>query len=107
MRKPPSHRTIQWVGGLDGWVELIDQTLLPGEPKLITCHDVETLWEAIRNLRVRGAPAIGVATAAHRIPGRPHGLPAAFALSIYPRPARRVPCRQSTRSHPPSRRSRS
>ena len=63
MRKPPSHRTIQWVGGLDGWVELIDQTLLPGEPKLITCHDVETLWEAIRNLRVRGAPAIGVATA--------------------------------------------
>lgn len=56
-------KTICWVGGLDGWIEMIDQTLLPGETRMLVCHDVETLWEAIRNLRVRGAPAIGVAAA--------------------------------------------
>ena len=56
-------RTIEWVGGLDGHVALIDQTLLPGELKIAECRDVETLWDAIRGLRVRGAPAIGVAAA--------------------------------------------
>lgn len=63
MAKPLSHKTITWVGGLDGRVEMIDQTLLPGEVRIIACTDVETLWEAIRELRVRGAPAIGVAAA--------------------------------------------
>lgn len=58
---PP--RTIQWVGGLDGYTELIDQTLLPAELKLLACRDIQTLWEAIRSLRIRGAPAIGVAAA--------------------------------------------
>ena len=52
MRLP---RTICWVGGLDGAVELIDQTLLPTEVKYLVCRDVETLREAIMNLRVRGA----------------------------------------------------
>jgi len=42
---------------------LIDQTLLPVEFKEIDCRDVATLWEAIKVLRVRGAPAIGVAAA--------------------------------------------
>jgi methylthioribose-1-phosphate isomerase len=56
-------RTIEWVGGLDGWVRLIDQTLLPTELKCLECKDVEAIWEAIRSLRVRGAPAIGVAAA--------------------------------------------
>jgi methylthioribose-1-phosphate isomerase len=42
---------------------LIDQTLLPAEFKEIECRDVESVWEAIRSLRVRGAPAIGVAAA--------------------------------------------
>jgi methylthioribose-1-phosphate isomerase len=55
------HRTIDWIGGLDGHIEMIDQTLLPEQFKVIACRDVETLWEAIKNLRVRGAPAIGVA----------------------------------------------
>jgi methylthioribose-1-phosphate isomerase len=48
---------------LDGAVELIDQTFLPNELKILACRDLETLWEAIRNLRVRGAPAIGIAAA--------------------------------------------
>jgi len=54
---------IRWVGGLDGWVELVDQTLLPGELKHARCDTPEQVWEAIRNLRVRGAPAIGIAAA--------------------------------------------
>jgi len=56
-------RTIEWIGGVDGFVRLIDQTLLPTELRYLDCHDVQTLWEAIKLLRVRGAPAIGVAGA--------------------------------------------
>ena len=56
-------KSIEWVGGLDGHVALIDQTLLPGELKIIECRKAEELWEAIRLLRVRGAPAIGIAGA--------------------------------------------
>lgn len=56
-------KTIEWVGSLDGHIEMIDQTLLPGEFKVIAIEDPQTLWEAIKVLRVRGAPAIGVAAA--------------------------------------------
>ncbi len=42
---------------------LLDQTLLPVEIREIECRDVPTLWEAIHSLRVRGAPAIGLAAA--------------------------------------------
>lgn len=42
---------------------LIDQTRLPFEEVDLHCRDVATLAEAIRMLRVRGAPAIGVAAA--------------------------------------------
>jgi len=55
--------TLRWVGEHDGYVELIDQTQLPGRFVSVVCRDVETLWEAIRQLRVRGAPAIGIAAA--------------------------------------------
>jgi len=61
--KPLSHRTIYWVGREDGQIEMIDQTLLPDRLKMIVCRDVETLWEAIRELRIRGAPALGIAAA--------------------------------------------
>lgn len=44
-------------------VRLIDQTQLPRKTVYLTCPDVHSLWEAIRNLRVRGAPAIGQAAA--------------------------------------------
>jgi methylthioribose-1-phosphate isomerase len=56
-------RTIAWVGGTDGYVRLIDQTLLPTQLEYRDCRTVEEVWEAIRSLRVRGAPAIGVAAA--------------------------------------------
>jgi methylthioribose-1-phosphate isomerase len=55
--------TLDWVGGVDGFLRLIDQTRLPAELVHLECRDVETVWEAIRNLRVRGAPAIGIAAA--------------------------------------------
>ena len=42
---------------------IIDQTLLPGEIKLLHLTKQNELWEAIQALRVRGAPAIGVAAA--------------------------------------------
>ena len=40
---------------------ILDQTLLPGEIKHLTLSKAEDIWEAIYALRVRGAPAIGVA----------------------------------------------
>lgn len=47
----------------DGVVTLIDQTRLPGTVEFLECRDHRVLCEAIRMLRVRGAPAIGIAGA--------------------------------------------
>ncbi len=52
--------TLTWE---DDALRLIDQTLLPEAYRFIVCRDVETVAEAIVSLRVRGAPAIGVAAA--------------------------------------------
>jgi methylthioribose-1-phosphate isomerase len=56
-------QTLRWVGGPDGFLELIDQRKLPCEVVKVECRDVEQLYEAIKTLAVRGAPAIGVAAA--------------------------------------------
>ena len=45
------------------FLDMIDQTLLPGEIKRIRLSKKEEIWEAIKKLRVRGAPAIGVSAA--------------------------------------------
>ena len=42
---------------------ILDQTLLPNEEKWIELEKAEDVWEAIKKLRVRGAPAIGVCAA--------------------------------------------
>lgn len=55
--------TLEWVGGLDGRLRLLDQSLLPLRVEMHDCTTVQQVWEAIRTLRVRGAPAIGVAAA--------------------------------------------
>ncbi|QGP92745.1 Methylthioribose-1-phosphate isomerase [Neomoorella glycerini] len=47
----------------DGQVEMIDQTRLPGELVIIHPRTVEEMWDAIKKLKVRGAPAIGIAAA--------------------------------------------
>ena len=54
-------QTVRWAGGLDGHIQIIDQTLLPTEFKVLALQTAEQVWEAIKVLRVRGAPAIGVA----------------------------------------------
>jgi methylthioribose-1-phosphate isomerase len=61
--------TVTWQGGLDGRLEIIDQTLLPGEFRIVSCDDVKCVWEAIKQLKVRGAPAIGVAAAMGTVVG--------------------------------------
>jgi methylthioribose-1-phosphate isomerase len=52
--------TISWDNGR---VKLIDQTKLPLELSYIYCSDVKCIWDAIKTLKVRGAPAIGIAGA--------------------------------------------
>jgi len=52
--------TIKWINGS---ARIIDQTKLPNKFEYIYCRDVRTMWEAIKRLSVRGAPAIGVAAA--------------------------------------------
>ena len=53
-------RTLWWDGEA-GVLRMIDQTRLPGQCEVMSCADAATVAEAIRVLRVRGAPAIGVA----------------------------------------------
>jgi len=55
--------SIETVDYHDGCVEMIDQTLLPGEYRILKITELDVLCEAIVALRVRGAPAIGVAAA--------------------------------------------
>ncbi len=54
---------VQWEGGLDGCMRIIDQTRLPGELRLLDCRAPREVFDAIRQLKVRGAPAIGIAGA--------------------------------------------
>lgn len=42
---------------------IIDQTLLPNRTEILRLSKAEDIWEAINLLKVRGAPAIGVAAA--------------------------------------------
>jgi len=51
---------IRWRGDA---LELLDQRLLPREMKYVPCHDAHEVAAAIRDMIVRGAPAIGVSAA--------------------------------------------
>ena len=53
-------KTIEWRGDA---VVLIDQTRLPNEEVYIECRDHISIAKAIKDLKVRGAPAIGVTAA--------------------------------------------
>ena len=52
--------TIEWSNGK---IRMIDQTRLPGELVHLEIDDLDVLAEAIKSLRIRGAPAIGIAAA--------------------------------------------
>jgi methylthioribose-1-phosphate isomerase len=47
----------------EGGIRLLDQTLLPAEERYLILDSVESVAEAIKTLRVRGAPLIGIAAA--------------------------------------------
>jgi methylthioribose-1-phosphate isomerase len=73
--------TVTWE---DGAVAMIDQRLLPAELRILRCRDHLALAAAIRDMAVRGAPAIGVAAAyglalaARNAPGEGPALRAAW-----------------------------
>src|SRR3974377_1558425 len=52
--------TIQWT---DAGVVMIEQTRLPKEERYVTCRDYREVARAIKDMIIRGAPAIGVAAA--------------------------------------------
>ncbi|MCS7081727.1 MAG: S-methyl-5-thioribose-1-phosphate isomerase [Bacteroidetes bacterium] len=53
-------RPLIWTGT---HLEVLDQTFLPQEERWLKLGSIEDVWEAIRSMRVRGAPAIGMAAA--------------------------------------------
>ena len=77
---------------MDGAVEIIDQTALPEQTRILRLSTVEDLVDAIRRLAVRGAPALGVAgalgvaLAARQYAGDPARLAAAVAAVRDARP---------------------
>jgi methylthioribose-1-phosphate isomerase len=72
---PKKVETLRWVGDETGHLVLIDQTRLPTELVEIECRTVEAVWEAIKQLRVRGAPAIGISAAYGVVVGLQVGRP--------------------------------
>lgn len=63
MTKATTHdsiRAVQWRGD---HLRLLDQRLLPAIEEWLECRDPAAVTEAIRDLAVRGAPAIGIAAA--------------------------------------------
>lgn len=79
-------KTLKWE---NGYLVILDQTLLPGEiiyKKLLT---IEEVWEAIYSLRVRGAPAIGVAAVYGALTGLADktGLPVAKFKALFKKQA--------------------
>jgi methylthioribose-1-phosphate isomerase len=74
--RPVTHdsRPYDVIAWTEHGIRLLDQTLLPEREQYASIETVEALAEAIRSMRVRGAPAIGIAAAyglalaAHRAP---------------------------------------
>lgn len=52
--------TIQWK---ENALYIIDQTKLPEKKYFISIATMEEMWDAIKNLKIRGAPALGIAAA--------------------------------------------
>ena len=55
-----NYQPVEWKGDM---VRLLDQTLLPGEEVYLEITDYREIMTAIKELKIRGAPAIGVAGA--------------------------------------------
>ena len=74
-----SIRAVQWQGD---HLRLLDQRLLPGEERWIDCRDAAQVTQAIRDLVVRGAPAIGIAAAWGVVLAAQQGEPLEPALAM-------------------------
>jgi methylthioribose-1-phosphate isomerase len=72
---------IRWKGDR---LELLDQRLLPGRKKYMTCRTAGQVAKAIKDMVVRGAPAIGCAAAFGVVLGR--GSPSSFEILSKSRP---------------------
>ena len=53
------YKTLYWIGDANGQLHLLDQTRLPLHLEHTICRTAEEVWQAIKVLKVRGAPAIG------------------------------------------------
>lgn len=60
INKKENMETMFW---RDASLYILDQRLLPQKKEYIACHDASAVAEAICNMSVRGAPAIGIAAA--------------------------------------------
>jgi len=58
--KEMNFKTLEWT---DGELRILDQTKLPLRVEYLDCKSVEQVAEAIKDLNIRGAPAIGIAAA--------------------------------------------
>lgn len=63
-----SVQSIRWIndgepGPANAFLQLLDQTRLPQDTLFLNLTTVEEVWQAIKRLSVRGAPAIGIAAA--------------------------------------------
>lgn len=61
-------KSVEWIARrkghlVPGFVRILDQTKLPTEVRFIETTNLKDVWTAIKNLQVRGAPAIGIAAA--------------------------------------------
>jgi len=73
--------TCQPVIWANGTLKIIDQTLLPGELRHVELRTVASVWDAIKQLQVRGAPAIGVCAAFGILVGLTEKSPATLAAA--------------------------
>ena len=72
------YEPVAWRGGR---LVLLDQTRLPAEERYLALATADEAAEAIASMRVRGAPAIGVA-AAYALAAAAHGAPADAARAV-------------------------
>ncbi len=80
-RTSPIHDTIRAVQWHGDYLRLLDQRLLPAEEQWIDCHDTNAVTHAIKDLAVRGAPAIGIAAAWGVVLAAKRGQPLDQALA--------------------------
>lgn len=71
-------RAVQWRGD---HLRLLDQRLLPQEERWIDCRNASDVTQAIKDLAVRGAPAIGIAAAWGVVLAAQQGMPLDAALA--------------------------